>query len=135
MRRTLALLLAEPTLAQALEPPPWLAASTLPGAALLRELLETLRREPQLSSAALIERWRGREEADHLARLLAEPEPPAEAEVRARELQDALERLRLKDRALRAENLLEQSRIRPLEAGEKEELRRLLPDLQGPNHA
>jgi DNA primase len=131
MRKAIALLLANPELGSTVTDTAWLGGCPQPGAGLLQELLETLRGEPQLSTAALLERWRGREEERHLARLLEEPGLDAAPEVRQREFEDALARLHLKQEGQRAEALLEKSRSAPLSPAEKDELRRLLVQLQG----
>ncbi len=63
----IALLLHRPSLAG--RTPPDLAEVELPGMPLLVELTEVLRREPQLECAMILERWAGRAEQRHLARL------------------------------------------------------------------
>ena len=56
-----------------------LAGLQQPGVALLVEMLELLKRHPNLSTSALLEHWRGREEERHLY-VLAERELLLDAE-------------------------------------------------------
>lgn len=66
LRQAISLLLQHPQLAAAAGDPLRLAALQQPGSALLIELLELLQSNPHLSTAALLEHWRGREEERHL---------------------------------------------------------------------
>ena len=69
VRHAISLLLQRPQLAALVQEPAQLAPLRLPGIALLLEMLELLHRQPNLSTSALLERWRGREEERHLATL------------------------------------------------------------------
>jgi DNA primase len=66
LRHAISLLLQHPQLAATAGDPQRLAALQQPGIALLIELLELLQASPHLSTAALLEHWRGREEERHL---------------------------------------------------------------------
>ncbi|MGH8582560.1 MAG: DNA primase [Gammaproteobacteria bacterium] len=77
VRQGIALLLRNPSLAG--RAPPDLAEVERPGIPLLVELIEVLRREPQLECAMILERWAGREEQGHLARLAIRELPLDEA--------------------------------------------------------
>ena len=70
VRHAITLLLQHPSLAQHAGDPLSLARLGQPGVALLIEMLELLQARPNLSTSALLEHWRGREEERHLATLL-----------------------------------------------------------------
>jgi len=69
VRAAISILLYEPALAQQISELPFEEPVDVPGVALLKELLELLHRQPLASSGAILEHWRDREEARHLARL------------------------------------------------------------------
>jgi len=79
VRHAITLLLQHPQLASRVEDPAALAGLQQPGVALLIEMLELLQRHPNLSTSALLEHWRGREEERHLY-VLAERELLLDAE-------------------------------------------------------
>jgi DNA primase len=66
VRNAITLLLQHPQLAPLMTDPPRLAALQQPGVTLLIEMLELLHRHPNLTTAALLEHWRGRDEERHL---------------------------------------------------------------------
>jgi DNA primase len=66
LRQAISLLLQHPQLAAAAGNPQRLATLQQPGISLLIELLELLQANPHLSTAALLEHWRGRDEERHL---------------------------------------------------------------------
>lgn len=66
LRHAISLLLQHPQLAAVAGEPQRFAALQQPGIALLIELLELLQANPHLSTAALLEHWRGRDEERHL---------------------------------------------------------------------
>ena len=70
-----------------------LAASGERGLEVLAELIDTLRAEPGLSTAQLIERWRERPEYDRMAELAAGPLPELDDAAVARELAGAVAKL------------------------------------------
>ncbi len=93
MQQVIALVVQHPTAAAGVALPEDLARAQAPGAALLRELLETLATAPQLPTAALVERAETPESRQALAKLAAAPlDLLPEVDV-ARQLADALERL------------------------------------------
>lgn len=126
VRLAIALLLQQPALARELSDISWLEELTLPGVPLLRELLETLRENPHLNAAGLLERWRGRGQERHLLRLLQWQPPEAGDAVLARMFQDAVGRLRLKRDEQRTDYLLSKARREGLGPEEKAELQSLL---------
>jgi DNA primase len=131
VRLAINLLLHRPELAAGLSGLEDLDSVEVPGVDLLRGLLEVLRVNPHVNLAAILERFRGMEQAEHLARL-AEWEPPGSAEEMPRMLEDCLARLRSAGDDQRAERLLRKSREGAgLDEAEKAELRRLLARRSG----
>jgi DNA primase len=105
-----------------------LAGEGLPGAQMLRELLEFLRGQPAVSTAMVLERWRGRPESRRLAELahgecLIGTEPAA-----VRELAEILRALGLLQQEARLNQLVERlaSDPSPQEVVEYQQLIRLL---------
>jgi DNA primase len=97
-----------------------------PGVPLLLELLAQLREDPVSSTAALLERWRGRPEHAPLSRLAAGECLVSDAEAAVPEIRSSLERL-VTDHALdRLQALQEKAGAEPLSAEEKAELQGLL---------
>jgi DNA primase len=126
VRLAVNLLLHRPELAQHVDGLEDLNDVDVPGISLLRRLLEVLGENPHITLAAILERFRGMEEAEHLARL-AEWDPPGSPEEMPRMLDDCLSRLRAVGDDQRAERLLRKSREGSgLDEAEKAELRRLL---------
>jgi DNA primase len=79
VRKAITLLLYQPALAKSLEQS-WgnqsdshaiLGKLDLPGMDILLEVLEILRASPDLSTSAIIERWRGTPSGNHLAKLIS----------------------------------------------------------------
>ena len=126
VRLAVALLLQRPGLAAELSEIQWLQQLDLPGAPLLWELLEMFRSNPHLTTAGLLERWRGRSEESHLLRLLEWQLPETQDEVLDRMFHDAIDRLRLKHRHQRTDYLLNKSQHATLGPEEKSELQALL---------
>jgi DNA primase len=69
VRKAIAILLYRPELAREIGKLPFQEPIDVPGVPLLEELLELLQRLPLATTGAILEHWRGREEARHLARL------------------------------------------------------------------
>ena len=70
-----------------------LAGVTRAGAALLRELIETVQAEPNITTAGILERWRNREEGKHLGKLAASEVPDDEDFNALAELELSLDQL------------------------------------------
>jgi len=70
VRLAITLLLNNPSLGQLEQEPQRFASLNAPGITLLIELLEMLRTSPHLSTGAVLERWRDREESRYLAKLV-----------------------------------------------------------------
>jgi DNA primase len=97
-----------------------------PGVPLLLELLAQLREDPVATAAALLERWRGRPEHPHLARLATGECLVPDAEAAAAEIRSALDRLAEEHRLGRLQALQDKAREATLTAEEKAELQGLL---------
>jgi DNA primase len=69
-RDAIALLLQHPELAKEADMPDFFATSSIQGFSLLYALFQTARSNPTLSSSALIERWRGKQDFEILLKLL-----------------------------------------------------------------
>lgn len=93
MRHAIALLVQYPGLARQVDPSDLGIPGEIKGIGLLRELIDFCRQKPHLSTAVLLERWRGRPEAPHLAKLAAKS-LPGDEDSRERELIDIVTRIR-----------------------------------------
>jgi DNA primase len=125
VREAIALLLYQPSLAEAVDELPFQAQDGLPGVALLSELVELLHRQPGLNTGAILEHWRGREEARHLNKL-AHWTPLAEDLDLAAELHGLLGQITRLEAERRISQLLGYEHERPLNNVEKQELKSLL---------
>ena len=131
VRLALGLLLLQPAFAQEIGPELALEHPEIPGSELLAAVLETARQNPNLSTAALIERWRDRPEHRHLLKLM-EWEPAADdMETQRRMFRDAIDRLLARRAELRTEYLLHKARVQGLDSEEKSELQTLLKQRGG----
>ena len=129
LRKAIALLLYRPELAQqAMVNDSIPLDCNEPGVKLLSALLETWRNDPQLSVAAMLERYRDTSEGTILERLAAwEPEAPAEGFQFDMEFADILTYLRRRDnpRERLPDILLRRGAPSALSAEEREALRNL----------
>jgi len=125
VRRAIALLISNPQFAQRENLAEEWKLLTLPGVTLLKELLELLQTQPNLSTAALLERWRDRAEGRHLSKLtgmlLELPE-----EGMAREFEDTLRTLANMQLDLEVEQLLQKAAASGLSEAEKARLNQVL---------
>ena len=96
----------------------------LPGVPLLLELIETLEGNPNLTTGALLERFRDHESGRHLAKLAAE-EMTALGEGLEREFRDSLEKLQRLAEDQRFAELARKGRQGQLSDAEKREFARL----------
>ncbi len=69
VREAISILLYRPSLAREVGELPFTEPVDVPGVSILKELLDLLQQQPLASTGAILEHWRGREEARHLARL------------------------------------------------------------------
>jgi DNA primase len=129
LRLAIALLLQNPRLAALDELPREWRQLNVKGIPILKELLELLEIQPNLTSVQIVERWREREEYPYLARLMATdlliPETGMEKEFR-----DALHHLEQQLPAMELDQLLEKAERDVLTEDEKHRLKRLLDHRQ-----
>jgi DNA primase len=132
VRQAVHLLLHEPALANGLDAETLAGLETLqaPGVDFLRRLLEDLRRNPARSTGQVLERWRDRPEGERLARLASAEVLVADSVGAARELRQALARLRGEGVRQRIDALIEKGRVAELAPEEKAELQRLMSSAQ-----
>jgi len=121
------LVLHHPGAAQAVTAvPAWLTGDPR-GFAVLRELLETGRSEPKLSTAQLVERWRDRPEGGRLAELAGQESLVGDSRAAGQELVSLLERIGAElGPEKRLNELIELARERRLSEPEQKEFQGLL---------
>src|SRR6185312_3393779 len=125
VRSVIAMLLANPGLAQEVTLPYAFAALDKPGIPLLTELLDFLQERPGINTALLLEHFAGREESGALQKL-ALTEFPGEPEALRAEFVDALHKLAEQTTQQRLDALIRKQSEAVLDASEKSELRALL---------
>ncbi|MDE2272259.1 MAG: DNA primase [Xanthomonadaceae bacterium] len=125
VRSAIAMLLANPGLAQEVTLPHAFAELDKPGIGLLVELLDFLQERPGISTALLLEHFSEREEAAALHKL-ALTEFPGEPEALRVEFLDALRKLEAQTVQQRLDTLIRRQSEAGLDAAEKDELRLLL---------
>jgi DNA primase len=125
VRTAIALLVQQPALVKAIEPPYLFSILRQPGIPLLMELIELCRARPEISTGAVLEHFAGREEQaalEKLSMLAFAPEPEAwKAEFR-----DALEQLNRQTLQQRIDELLAKQVEGVLTDADKAELRAAL---------
>ena len=94
-----------------------------PGAALLRELIEMVQADPNMTTAGILERWRNRDEGRHLGKLAAVELPDDDEFDPAAELAQSLEQLAQFQERERVDNLIEKERLGRLTEAERRELK------------
>lgn len=124
VRRAISLLLNNPDAAGKLDIEQ-LAGVSKPGTELLRDLIETVQSEPNMTTARLLERWRTHEEGRHLGKLAAVELPVSEDFDAAAELEQCIAQLKLAGKRERVDFLIEKERLRVLSDAERNELREL----------
>jgi DNA primase len=93
VRVAISYLLHRPDLAPDLGDTSWLRQTPIAGAEILADLVDLLAKQPHLTGAALVERFRDRPFGEHLARLLAR-EMPTPVDGIVAELHASIERLK-----------------------------------------
>ena len=126
VRTALRYLLYQPSLAGSVADPQALSQIEQPGMGLLLDLLETLRSNPNLNTAALLERWRDTVEGKQLEKLATWQPSLDDPESLQHEFLGALARLEEQHRDTRTKSLLAKSTQGGLSTDEKAELQRLL---------
>ncbi|NCT68506.1 MAG: DNA primase [Rhodanobacteraceae bacterium] len=130
VRAAITLLVQQPALAAALQPPWMFAALRQPGVPLLVELIELCRARPGLATGALLEQFAARDEAKALQKLAVAEFPGGEDAARA-EFVDAIAQLERQTRRQRLEDLRRQQAEAALSEAQKQELRELLAQVAG----
>jgi DNA primase len=125
VRSAIAMLLANPALAQEVTLPYAFAALDKPGIPLLTELLDFLQERPGINTALLLEHFAGREESGALQKL-ALTEFPGEPEALHAEFVDALHKLAEQTTQQRLDALIRKQSETGLDGAERNELRALL---------
>jgi DNA primase len=125
VRSAIAMLLANPGLAQEVTLPYAFAALDKPGIPLLTELLDFLQERPGINTALLLEHFAGREESGALQKL-ALTEFPGEPEALRAEFMDAMHKLAEQTTQQRLDRLIVKQSEHGLDEAEKGELRALL---------
>lgn len=125
VRSAIALLLAQPGMADQVEKPYRFLQLDKPGVPLLAELLDLARSRPGINPAMLVEHFAERTEYPALQKLMAAA-VVGEPEAQRTEFMEALTRMDEQAVALRREALLAKMRSGPLADAEKTELRDLL---------
>ena len=124
VRRAITLVLHYPQAARELDVD-CLCGVSRPGTELLRALIETVQREPNMTMAGLLERWRNDEEGRHLGKLAAVELPPPEEFDPAAELGHCLAQLARAGAKDRVQFLVEKQSLGSLTDDERSELRQL----------
>ncbi len=124
VRRAITLLLNNPQAGDKLDVEK-LAGVNRPGVGLLHKLIETVQDEPHITTAGLLERYRGDEQGRHLGKLAAVELPEEDDFDPAAELMACLDQLALAGRRERIDFLIEKQKLSSLTDDEKSELRQL----------
>lgn len=124
VRRAITLLLNHPVAGEQLDVEK-IAGVSRPGVDLLHDLIETVQKEPNITTAGLLERWRHDDKGRHLGKLAAIEVPEDEDFDPVAELSDCLDQLARAGRRERIDFLIEKQRVNPLNEDEKAELRQL----------
>jgi DNA primase len=128
VRLAITLLLQNPHLSQQVNDSPFLEHTDLPGADLLHKMLEILHQNPNLSTAALLERWRDQPEWEPLCKLAQEDVPGSEESL-ATEFLDTVKHLQMHLKRQRWETLQEKLHLEGLNDEELSEWKQLLEEL------
>ena len=124
VRKVITWLLHYPSLGKGVTATAHLRSLELPGAPLLLELIETLEGSPNLTTGALLERYRDHDSGRHLAKLAAEQIATLD-EGLEREFMDSLEKLQRLAEDQRFAELAHKGRTGQLSDAEKREFARL----------
>lgn len=125
VRVAAALLVQHPALIEEIEDPELLRELDLPGMDLFQKVVQLLKNQPRLHTAALIEHFRESEHQPALARLATWAHPSLTQDVHA-EFRGVLSQMRLAAIKAGTERLLQKQQVYGLDSAEKTELARLL---------
>ncbi len=132
VRSAIALLLQQPSLALALQPPYTFSALRQPGIALLTELVTLVRERPDITTGGVLEHFADREETAALQKL-ASQDMPGEAALWQNEFADAMAQLEKQTLHQRIDELQAKQREVGLDDDDKAEMRALLLSKLQPN--
>jgi DNA primase len=124
VRRAITLILHSPAAALNVDVEGF-AGISKPGSDLLRDLIETVHAEPNMTTAGLLERFRNDPEGQHLGKLAATEVPDSEEFDPAAELTDCIVQLDISARRERITFLIEKQRLGSLTDSERNELKEL----------
>jgi len=124
VRRAITLLLNYPESVNKLDIE-MLAGVKRPGVDLLHDLIETIQKEPNITTAGLLERWRHDDKGRHLGKLAAIEVPAEEDFDASAELAACLDQLAAAGRRERIDFLIEKQKVSSLTDEEKAEFRAL----------
>lgn len=124
VRRAITLLLNHPEAARELDVSQ-LSGVSKPGCDLLRDLIEMVQSEPNLTTAGLLERWRNDEKGRHLGKLAAVELPELDEFDAGAELLDCIAQLAVGARRDRMTFLIGKQTLKSLTDAERNELRAL----------
>ena len=117
VRKAIAMLVQQPSLALTIEPPYRFAILKQPGAELLAELIRHVRASPELHTGQLLEHWEGQEAYPALLKV-ASLELAATPETWPVEFLEAIEKLDRQTLDQQIDELLAAQKLRPLSADE-----------------
>lgn len=124
VRLAVAALLHQPSLALEIEPIKQLEDCSLSGVPLLLNIIRIWKQQPELSQAALLERFRGQPEEQQITKLLTWNPPELENPKQA--LFDALSWIERKAQDIHVQELIEKESTSGLSENERQELKNLL---------
>jgi len=127
MRKTIGLLVQNPSLSKKLENWQVLVGSPEAGSDLLFKLLETLQQQPHLTTASLVEHWRDDASYQHLM-TLANWNHEIPEEILEDEFLSAFGKINVSTSKQQMQFLLDESKKRPLTTDEKHQLKQLLQE-------
>lgn len=128
VRYAISLLFNQPSLVSEVENPEQIARFDLAGSDFLATLIETIEENPQISTAAMLERWRGTRYEQFIVQLLRwQPESPDREILRA-EFRDCLQRIQYQAHERQLECLLHKARTEGLDDVEQRDLLMLLSE-------
>ncbi|PIP79951.1 MAG: DNA primase [Gammaproteobacteria bacterium CG22_combo_CG10-13_8_21_14_all_40_8] len=125
MRQTIGRVLQDPESVKELEDWTWLESYQESGAQLLLQLLQKIKESPQITTAQLIEYWRDTSMYSHLMALVNWQNDLA-MEDKRQELAPLFLRLQENAKKAKLQNLLQESKTRPLTTQEKQAIQQLL---------
>ncbi|MEY3220480.1 MAG: primase [Pseudomonadota bacterium] len=129
LRKILAFLIQNPTLAAEIHEREFLNHLSLTGMSLLVELLNFLTNYPQANGGMILEQWRGKKEFEWVEKLLLWEHPLNEEGV-VLEFRDALDKLEIEMTDQQIQKLLQKNRHVGLDDDEKQQLKILLDRLK-----